>query len=96
MPQNFLSCDRDQALLLPPSLDDWLSEGHLARFVLDTVAELDLVDFYRAYRLDGHGRAAFEPEMMACCLCTRTRLGCARHGRSSGAALTMLRSGGSR
>jgi transposase len=64
MSQNFLSCDRDQALLLPPDLWDWLPEGHLARFVLETVEELDLVDFYRAYRADGHGRAAHEPEMM--------------------------------
>jgi transposase len=32
--------------------------------VLETVGERDLVDFYRAYRLDGHGRAAHDPEMM--------------------------------
>ena len=50
MCQNFLSCDREQVLLLPPSLEDWLPEEHLARFVLETVEELDLVDFYRAYR----------------------------------------------
>lgn len=68
MSQNFLSCDRDQALLLPPDLWDWLPEGHLARFVLETVEELDLVDFYRAYRADGHGRAAHEPEMMVALL----------------------------
>ncbi len=32
MAQNFLACDRDQELLLPPSLRDWLPEGHLAWF----------------------------------------------------------------
>ncbi len=65
MSQNFLSCDRDQALLLPPDLWDWLPEEHLARFMLEAVAEMDVVDFYRAYRADGHGRAAHDPEMMA-------------------------------
>jgi hypothetical protein len=35
--QNFLSCDRDQELLLPPSLWEWLPEDHLAWFVLDAV-----------------------------------------------------------
>src|ERR1039457_4279448 len=64
MSQNFLSCDRDQALLLPPDLWDWLPEDHLARFVLETVDEFDLVDFFRAYRAEGHGRAAHDPEMM--------------------------------
>ena len=33
MAQNFIGCDRDQALLLPPSLREWLPEDHLAWFV---------------------------------------------------------------
>ena len=53
---------------MPPSLEDWLPEEHLARTVLEAVEELDLVDFYRAYRLDGHGRAAHEPAMMVALL----------------------------
>ena len=64
MPQNFLSCDRDQELLLPPSLRDWLPEDHFAWFLLDSVKALDLSAFYGAYRADGHGRAAYEPSMM--------------------------------
>jgi hypothetical protein len=64
MPQNFLRCDRDQELLLPPNVRDWLPEGHLASFVLDTVDALDLDGFYRAYRADGHGRAAHDPASM--------------------------------
>jgi transposase len=64
MPQNFLSCDRDQPLLLPPDLRDWLPEDHLAWFVIEAVDELDLEPFYSAYRQDGHGRAAHEPKMM--------------------------------
>ena len=45
MPQNFLACDREQELLLPPSLREWLPESHLAWFVLDAVAALDLEPF---------------------------------------------------
>ncbi|MCA1700966.1 MAG: transposase [Actinobacteria bacterium] len=64
MPQNFIECDRDQELLLPPSLREWLPEGHFAWFVLDAVEEMDLSSFYSAYRRDGHGRAAHDPTMM--------------------------------
>jgi transposase len=66
--QNFLVCDRDQELLLPPSLREWLPEDHLAWFVLDAVDELDLSAFYAAYREDGWGRAAFDPQMMVALL----------------------------
>jgi transposase len=66
--QNFLPCDRDQELLLPPSLREWLSEDHLAWFVLDTVSELDLEAFYAAYRADGWGAAAHDPQMMVALL----------------------------
>ena len=64
MPQNFLECDREQAFLMPPDPRDWLPEGHLAWFVLAAVEQMDLSAFYAAYRVDGWGRAAFEPEMM--------------------------------
>ena len=64
MPQNFLTCDRDQSLLLPPDLRDWLDEDHLAWFVMEAVEELDLQAFYADYRADGHGRAAHDPQMM--------------------------------
>jgi transposase len=64
MPQNFRSCDRDQALLLSPDLRDWLDEDHLAWFVIEAVDELDLEPFYAAYRADGHGASAHEPKMM--------------------------------
>jgi hypothetical protein len=43
MAQNFVACDSDQSLLLPPRLRDWLPAGHLAWFVIDAVAALDLV-----------------------------------------------------
>jgi transposase len=66
--QNFLPCDRDQELLLPPSLREWLAEDHLAWFVLESVAELDLEAFYAAYRGDGWGAAAHDPQMMVALL----------------------------
>jgi transposase len=68
MPQNFLACDREQELLLPPSLREWLPEDHLAWFVIDAVAEMDLTAFLAAYRDDGHGRAAHDPAMMVALL----------------------------
>jgi transposase len=64
MPQNFLSCDRDQELLLPPSLRDWLPADHFAWFLLDSLRELELSAFYDSYRADGLGRAAYDPSMM--------------------------------
>src|SRR3954466_9179636 len=68
MAQNFIACDREQELLLPPSLREWLPEGHLAWFVIDAVAQWDLAGFYGAYRADGHGRAAHDPAMMVALL----------------------------
>jgi transposase len=64
MAQNFLSCDREQAMLLPASVADWLPVGHLARFVVALVERLDLGAFYGAYRVDGSGRPAHDPAMM--------------------------------
>jgi len=68
MAQNFLACDRDQELLLPPSLREWLPDDHFAWFVLAAVAEMDLAVFYAVYRDDGHGRAAHDPAMMVALL----------------------------
>src|SRR4051794_4997893 len=64
MAQNFIACDREQELLLPPSLREWVPEGHLAWFVLDAVEQMDLAAFLASYRDDGHGRAAHDPAMM--------------------------------
>src|SRR6185312_15587281 len=64
MAQNFIGSDRDQSFLLPPDVRDWLPEGHLAWFVLDAVAGMDLSGFYCAYRADGVGRRAYDPAMM--------------------------------
>lgn len=64
MPVNVRDVDRGQLYLLPPSVTDWLPEEHLAFFVLDVVAELDLASFYASYRDDGRGGATYDPAMM--------------------------------
>lgn len=61
---NVRSGDRDQIWLMPPSVTDWLPEGHLAWFVLDVVKELELSEFYCAYRTDGRGGGIYDPQMM--------------------------------
>jgi transposase len=64
MPQNFIEGCREQGFLLPPDVREWLPADHLAWFVIDAVAEMDLSAFYAAYRADGHGRGAYEPSLM--------------------------------
>jgi transposase len=64
MSKCFRDYQPEQALLLPPSLEDWLPEGHLARFLSEVVAELDLRPIYQSYEKDGRGQAAYEPLMM--------------------------------
>src|SRR5215203_602586 len=68
MGQNFIACDREQVFLMPPDVREWLPESHLAWFVIDAVEEMDLAPFYAAYRVDGHGRPAYEPAMMVALL----------------------------
>ena len=64
MAYNFKECNRDQIFLMPPSVREWLPEGDLALFIIDAVAQMNLKAFYRKYRPDGRGQAAFEPSMM--------------------------------
>ena len=61
---NVRDVERDQLWLMPPSVRDWLPEDHLAWFVLDVVAELDLAEFYDTYRTDGRGGAAYDPALV--------------------------------
>src|SRR4051794_19515127 len=68
MAQNFIACDREQELLLPPCLREWLPQNHLAWFVLDAVDAMDLKAFLAGYREDGWGRAAHDPAMMVALL----------------------------
>src|SRR4051812_5345031 len=64
MPTTFRPCVPDQSLLFPPSPRDWLPEGHLAFFIADMVAALDLQAFYAPYEGDGRRSQPFDPQMM--------------------------------
>jgi transposase len=64
MPASYLPYEPDQDLLLPPSLKDWLPEGHLAYFISDTVDSLDLSDFHVRYASGGPRNQPFDPAMM--------------------------------
>ena len=62
MMSRFRPIDRDTAFLLPPSVQEWLPEGHLARYVVDVVEGLDLSELERAYA--GRGSDAYHPAML--------------------------------
>lgn len=65
MSKRFRTCDLEQVFLLPPSLQDWLPEEHLARFIADVTDQLDLSKILAVYaRKDGRGMAAYHPAMM--------------------------------
>jgi transposase len=58
----FHPIDRDTDFLLPPSVQEWLPEAHLARYVVDVVEQLDLSAMERAYA--GRGSDAYHPAML--------------------------------
>ena len=58
----FVPVDRQTGYLLPPSVEDWLPEDHLARFVVEVIGQLDLSELSRAYA--GRGMAAHHPEVL--------------------------------
>jgi len=65
MSKQFRDCNLNQLLLLPASLQDWLPEGHWARFMAEVVETLDLSAIYAKYEAgDGRGLAAYAPRMM--------------------------------
>jgi transposase len=68
MAQSFLSCDREQDYLMPPTMREWLPAGHLAWFVLDVVERLELDAICGVHRADGSGRPAHDPRMMVALL----------------------------
>ena len=58
----FIAVDRDTAYLLPPSVDEWLPQNHLARFVVEVIDGLDLSELTRQYA--GRGSDAYHPAML--------------------------------
>ncbi len=63
---NFRSAERNQLFLLPPSIQDWLPENHLARFVVDIVEQLDLKAITAQY--NNKGVLAYSPQMLVALL----------------------------
>jgi transposase len=59
---NFRQFDRATGFLLPPSLDEWLPERHLARFVVEVIDGLDLSAMVKSYR--GSGSAGYHPALL--------------------------------
>ena len=59
---NFRTIDRQTGYLLPPSVDEWLPEKHLARFIVEVIDGLDLGRMSGAYR--GSGSASYHPRML--------------------------------
>src|SRR3974390_917283 len=59
---NFRPIDRQTGFLLPPSVDEWLPERHLARFVVEVIDGLDLRAMSGDYR--GSGSASYHPSML--------------------------------
>ncbi len=59
---HFHPVDRQTGYLLPPSVDDWLPEGHLARFIVEVIDGLDLGVLEKAYA--GRGSAAYHPSVL--------------------------------
>ncbi len=65
MNKRFRVCSLDQPFLLPPSLQDWLPEDHLARFIADVANELDLSALYAHYeRRDSRGLSSYHPLLL--------------------------------
>jgi transposase len=63
--KRFRVCDLNQPFLLPPSLQDWLPQEHLARFLADVSDELDLSPIFAEYeRSDGRGLSAYHPLLL--------------------------------
>jgi transposase len=60
--KKFRPVDRDTGFLMPPSVDEWLPERHLARFVVEVIASLDLRTMLGRYR--GSGEASYHPAVL--------------------------------
>jgi hypothetical protein len=60
--RGFITVDRQTDYLLPPSVEDWLPENHLARFIVEVIDRLDLTELTQAY--GGRGCAAHHPSVL--------------------------------
>jgi len=71
---HFCPIDRDTDFLLPPSVQEWLPEAHLARYVVEVIEGLDLSAMERAYA--GRGSEAYHPAMLLALLVYGYATGC--------------------
>ena len=62
---SFIPVDRQTDFLFPPSVQDWLPENHLARFIVEVIDSLDLTELTRQYA--GRGSAAHHPAVLLVC-----------------------------
>lgn len=58
----FIPVNRNQQYLLPPSVDEWLPDNHLARFIVEVIDQLDLSRLVGRYQ--GRGSAALHPSVL--------------------------------
>ena len=89
---NFRPMDRQTGFLLPPSVDEWLPEKHLARFVVEVIDGLDLSVMRGSYR--GSGSASYPPSLLLGILVYG--YACSRAASWSGRAMTRSPSASSR
>ena len=64
MSRSYRRYEPDQALLLPPSLREWLPEDHLVFFIWDAMDAMELSALEARYGDEGPGNQAFDPQMM--------------------------------
>ena len=64
--REFIEANRKQYSLLPPSIEEWLPEDHLARFVVEVVDTLDLSSIYSQY--GKKGAPGYSPKMLVAVL----------------------------
>lgn len=64
MPKRYRAYLPDQDFLLPPSVSEWLPEGHLAYFVSDVVDQLDLTPMHAEHGEERRGQPPYDPRMM--------------------------------
>ena len=63
MATKFIESNRQQAYLLPPSIDEWLPKGHLARYIVEITEQLDIQEILKSYSNDG-GKKAYAPKVL--------------------------------
>lgn len=62
MAKQFKGTNRDQGFLLPPNINDWLPQKHMARYIVDIVEQLDMSTIYNEYSTQGN--RGYDPRML--------------------------------